>query len=393
MGIEVETGGHHRVATESFDLIVLSPGVIPLAEWLAKWRRGGIRVWSELQLAAEVFNGTWIGVTGSNGKTTTVHLITAMLKRAKFDVQLAGNVGQAWCDFLPASPEKIFVVEVSSFQLEYCYNLRPRVAVLLNLFENHLDRHGDMRTYAELKSRLFLNQSPDGTAILNGDDERIAELSLNLPARKIWFGAQTKFDFWTTHDQLRFRLNGNEDILIERDEFPLVGCHNETNALAASAAATSAGASVVAIREALRHARPVEHRIEFVGDFGGVRYYNDSKSTNLTATLTALDSFKQNVILLFGGRPKKESFAPLASCYGHPVKILIAFGEAAQKVRHDLPEEYPVILTENLSEAVAKVREIACEGDIVLLSPGCTSFDEFSDFEHRGRTFKSLVRS
>lgn len=393
VGIEIETGGHQRVTAETFDLIVLSPGVVPPAQWLEEWRRRGVRVWSELQLAAEVCGGTWIGVTGSNGKTTTVHLIAAMLGRAGFDVRLAGNVGQAWCDFLPASPKQLFVVEISSFQLEYCHKLRPHVAVFLNLFENHLDRHGDMNTYAELKSRLFIHQNSDDVAILNGDDKRIAKLASDFPARKVWFGAQPEFDFWTRGDQLHFRVAGHEDILLERDELPLVGRHNATNALAAAAAAMNIGASTSAIRDALRQAKPVEHRIEFVGKFGGVSYYNDSKSTNLIATLTALDSFESNVILLFGGRPKKESFSPLASRYGRPVKTLIAFGEAAPKVRNDVPKEYPIALAECLATAVGKAREIACEGDVVLLSPGCTSFDEFSDFEHRGLLFKSLVRS
>ena len=392
LGIEVETGGHRRIATEIFDLIVLSPGVVPPAEWLETWQRQGVRVWSELQLAAEACDRPWIGVTGSNGKTTTVHLIASMLSQAGWNVQTAGNVGQAWSDFLPAPPEKIFVVEVSSFQLEYCPQLQPHIGVFLNLFENHLDRHGDMDTYAGLKSRLLRNQSPDDFAILNGEDPWIAKLDSSFPARKVRFGTRREFDFWTSGTRLLFHSDHREEVLIERGELPLVGRHNELNALAAAAAARQMGASVTAIREALRRSQPVEHRIEFVGVFGGAAYYNDSKSTNLTATLTALDSFERNVILLFGGRPKKESFSPLTLRYGRPVSILIAFGEAAPKVRREVPEEYPMIVTENLSTAVAKAREIAGDGDIVLLSPGCTSFDEFTNFEERGRVFKSLVR-
>ncbi|MDD5087783.1 MAG: UDP-N-acetylmuramoyl-L-alanine--D-glutamate ligase [bacterium] len=393
LGIEVEAGEHRRIAAETFDLVVLSPGVVPNREWLDAWQRQGVRVISELQLAAEVCDSLWIGVTGSNGKTTTVHLIASMLEHAGMSVQTAGNVGWSWSDFLPAPPKQVFVVEVSSFQLEFCPRLQPDVGVFLNLFENHLDRHGNMDTYAELKSRLFVNQQPDNVVVLNGEDRWIAKLDSAFPARHVRFGTQPEFDFRTTREQLRFRADQRDELLIERDEFPLVGRHNELNALAAAAAAMSVGARVTAIREALRQAKPVEHRIEFVGTFGGAAYYNDSKSTNLTATLTALDSFERNVILLFGGRPKKEPFAPLALRYGRPINALLAFGEAAPKVRRDVPEDYPMILTETLSAAVARAREIAGEGDIVLLSPGCTSFDEFTNFEERGRVFKSLVQS
>ncbi|MBU0509210.1 UDP-N-acetylmuramoyl-L-alanine--D-glutamate ligase [bacterium] len=391
-GVEVEAGGHHRVAAEPFDLVVLSPGVVLSASLHEIWRCKAVPVWSELQLAAEVWDGQWIGVTGSNGKTTTVHLIAAMLKQAGRDAMTAGNIGQAWSDLLPANKDRVFVVEVSSFQLERCHRLKPRVAVLLNLFENHLDRHGDMATYADLKSRLLLHQDTDSVAILNGEDEWIRSFESSLPARKIRFGTSDALDFWTTSLQLMCRCSAQDEVILKREEFPLVGRHNELNALAAAAAARQFGADMPAIRQALRTAQPVEHRIEFVGELSGVAFYNDSKSTNMVATHTALDSFRRDVILLFGGRPKKESFAPLAERFGRPIKVLIAFGEALEKIRMELPSRLPIEFVPNLTSAVSRARELAHEGDTVLLSPGCTSFDEFRNFEERGKVFKSLVQ-
>jgi UDP-N-acetylmuramoylalanine--D-glutamate ligase len=189
------------------------------------------------------------------------------------------------------------------------------------------------------------------------------------------------------------RTEGNETVLLERNELPLPGIHNELNSLAAAAAAYHYGASLDAIRASLREAVPVEHRIEFVVNRDGIAYFNDSKSTNMVATMTALDSFESNVILLFGGRPKKESFAPLATRFGKPVKALVVFGEAVAKVRNEVPSNSAVVFARDLEDALKLARETARQGDTILLSPGCTSFDQFNNFEERGRVFKSLVRN
>jgi UDP-N-acetylmuramoylalanine--D-glutamate ligase len=390
--IEIETGGHQRARGETFDLVVLSPGVVPPADMLQAWRSRAVPVWSELELAARTCDNPWIGITGSNGKTTTVHLTTDMLLAAGMDAVMAGNVGTAWSQFLPASPQRVFVVEVSSFQLEYVETVKPRVAVLLNLFENHLDRHGSMATYASLKYRLFTNQSQDDVAVLNGDDEWLQAMQHLMPARITTFGRDANFSFWAEPDRLMCRVHGHEEMILPRSEFPLPGRHNELNALAAAAAVHAMGADLTAIRQALRRATPVEHRIEFVTTMNGVTYYNDSKSTNMVATMTALDAFAVNVILLFGGRPKKESFAPLAQRIPHPVKKIIVFGEAVEKLRRELPPDLPVASVRDLPQAVALAQETAMVGDVILLSPGCTSFDQFASFEERGRTFKALVK-
>lgn len=389
--IEIETGSHDRAVGEPFALIVLSPGVTPSPEVVRHWQSRGSPVISELELAARVWSGPWIGVTGSNGKTTTVHLIAAMLREAGFDALAAGNIGAAWSGLLPAPPGRAFVVEVSSFQLEYSPSLKPAVAVLLNLFENHLDRHGSMDVYAELKSRLFQNQDSGDVAIINADDSRVTALAARFRGRVLRFGAAAHCDYRTDGRLLLHRDGTDEHCLIERAALPLAGRHNELNALAAAAAALSFGVEPSAVTRALRTAQAVEHRIEIVATINGVTYCNDSKSTNLTATLTALDAFARDVILLFGGRPKKESFAPLAERFSRPIKQMIIYGEAVPKLRAELPESLPVVEAVDLAAAVALAREAARSGDTVLLSPGCASFDQFTDYEERGRRFKQLV--
>jgi UDP-N-acetylmuramoylalanine--D-glutamate ligase len=389
--IEIETGSHNRVASETFDLIVLSPGVVPTAELEQGWRARGIPVWSEIELASRACPNPWIGVTGSNGKTTTVHLITDMLQKAGLDAVMAGNVGTAWSGFLPAPEQRIFVVEVSSFQLETSPTLHPKVAVLLNLFENHLDRHGTMDVYAGLKVRLFQNQTKSDCAVLNGDDEWVRQVEQNVPGRIVRFGQRPEFNFWATPENLMYRTNGHSEILLPRKELPLIGHHNAVNACAAAAAVFAFGVSLDAIRAALREVKAVEHRIEYIRERNGIAFYNDSKSTNMVATLTALNAFERNVILLFGGRPKKESFAPLADRISKPVKQIVVFGEAVPKVRSELAPGLPVVEAATIDAALNTALEFAKSGDTILLSPGCTSFDQYNNFEERGRAFKSLV--
>ena len=388
-GVDVETGEHRRIAEEQFDLVVLSPGVVPPAELKEKWLRDTTPVLSELEFAARACAWPWIGVTGSNGKTTTVNLIHAILKAAGYSTELVGNVGRAWSSFLPAPDKQAFVVEVSSFQLEYAPTVHPHVTVLLNLYENHLDRHGTMDVYSALKSRLFRNQTAGDWAIVNGDDARVMALAEDFKARIVRFGTSPQYEFWTDGTSLYYR----RDVLLRRAELPLIGRHNELNALAAAAAAVAYGTPLTAIQAALRGAKAVEHRIEFVSVKHGVRYVNDSKSTNLIATQTALNSFTGNVILLFGGRPKKESFVPLTERFAQPVKHMIVFGEAVPKVKNEFPAKHPVAYTDTLSNAVLEASGMAEPGDTVLLSPGCTSFDQFNDYEERGRVFKACVEA
>jgi UDP-N-acetylmuramoylalanine--D-glutamate ligase len=391
LGIETETGSHARLASGSFDFVVLSPGVVPNRELLSAWDVRSIPIWSELELAARVCEVPWIGVTGSNGKTTTVNLIADILRVAGKKVIMAGNVGQAWSGFLPADHETVFAIEVSSFQLEHAPTVKPHVGVVLNLYENHLDRHASMQEYAELKSRLLSNQNERDFAVLNADDKLVSCMADSIKSKAVWFGSNGTCNFWLEDDKLMTKSNGKVAVLLKSAELPLIGVHNRMNALAAAAAAYSFGIKLEPIRNSLQQAKAVEHRIEFVAVKDGVTYVNDSKSTNMTATLTALDAFPKNVILLFGGRPKKESFTSLAKRFPCPVKAMIYFGEAREKIRAELAADLPMEETDDLHEALLRARSIARSGDTVLLSPGCASFDQFTNFEERGRIYKSYV--
>lgn len=391
LGIEVETGGHQRLVEDRFDVVILSPGVHARPEWLARWAQMGTEIWSEIELASRAFAGRWIGVTGSNGKTTTVHLIHAILQAAGWDVRMAGNVGSAWSGQLPAPETRVFVVELSSYQLERSPTIHPQVGVLLNLYENHLDRHGDMETYGAVKARMFANQTGQDVAILNGENAWVQQVSQTIKSRKLVFGSSPDADLWYDSDSLKYRGKGPEQVLIYRREYPLPGVHNIQNALAAAGAALALGLDANTVRRGLQAAQAVEHRIEFLVEKNGVRIYNDSKSTNLIATLTALNSFESNVILLFGGRAKPESFEPLAARYPSPLKHLIGYGESNDKVRAELAGKLPLGFANTLDAAVQAAWALAKTGDTILLSPGCASFDQFQDFEQRGHTFKTLV--
>jgi UDP-N-acetylmuramoylalanine--D-glutamate ligase len=250
-----------------------------------------------------------------------------------------------------------------------------------------------MEIYAGLKARLFQNQTKDDMAILNGDDPWVMKLAQDMPGQKRLFGRDPGFDFWSDGEALFCRLNGQVEALLPVADLPLIGRHNELNALAAAAAASALGAPLNPIRAALRTAHSVEHRIEFVRTLDGISYFNDSKSTNMVATMTALDAFTGPVILLFGGRPKKESFAPLAGRFARGVKQIVAFGEATAKIRAEIAPGFPLSEAADMTEALAIARSRAVAGDTILLSPGCTSFDQFNNYEERGRFFKSLVNA
>jgi len=390
-GINLEFSGHTRLLSEDFCTIIVSPGAVLRDEWLAEWSRRGIEVWSELELASRCYDGRWIAVTGSNGKTTTVTLIAGMLRAAGLRVETVGNIGTAWSEYLPARDVDIFVVEVSSFQMEHTHTAKPDVAVILNVLENHLDRHGDLETYGKLKLKLCSKQDERDFVVLNSDDDFLRTHTNSLPQRTTWFG-HTHESRWKVEDSTVMLVeSGKVHEVLRHTEWKLPGEHNLLNAAAASAAAEAVGVSIESIRNGLLAATPVEHRIEFVRELNKVRYYNDSKSTNLTATLTAIAAVQGQITLLFGGRPKQESFTPLAKLVGNRLAHLIVFGEATAKVKSEV-HGVPVIYCENIEEALSAARELTTAGS-VLLSPGCASYDQFTNFEERGAIFKALVEN
>lgn len=391
-GFTLELGGHRRVLTEKFDFVVVSPGITLDRDWIDTWSSRGIPVISELELASLCYNGKWIAVTGSNGKTTTVTLITDILRSAGIQVQSAGNIGKAWSDFLPQDGDSVFVIEVSSFQMEHTHTARPSVAVFLNILENHLERHGDLITYGLLKLKLAANCGPEDVIVYNADDTFLSEHCRSLKATKVTFG-RTCADF-VVHNGVIYRQHSQSaEKVFSGSEWKLIGDHNLLNASAALAVSQCFGINDSIAQRSLRAATPVEHRIEFLGMIDGVSYINDSKSTNLAATVTAISAVKGSIILLFGGRPKQENFSSLGDLLGKDLKGLIVFGEATEKVKNELPDALSIEYCSNLEEALHAGRRLASEGDSILLSPGCASYDQYQNFEQRGIHFKTLVRN
>ncbi len=388
-------GPHRDDALVDMELVVLSPGVPPEIPPVREARGQGIPVWSEVELAWRFLPGRFVGVTGSNGKTTTTALLAAILASSGFDTVAAGNIGTPLSRFLlerELSEERVYVVELSSFQLETVDAFRCEVGLLLNLSPDHLDRYPDVESYYGAKLRLFLNQRSTDSAVVRADlAERVARVT---PARILPFssvpldgdGAMVEGDL------IRLRLGGRGRKLMKVSEVPLKGRHNLENVLAAILAARLMGAAPDRLRRGVRSFRGVEHRIEFVSEIDGVRYYNDSKATNVDSTARAFESFEQPIVAIMGGLDKGGDFSTLRRLVRERVKSLVLIGKAAGKLEAALGDCAVTRRAGDLREAVALATGMAKSGDVVLLSPACASFDMFTDFEDRGRIFKRLVR-
>ena len=315
-----------------------------------------------------------------------------MLNASSIRAQAVGNIGTAWSECLPSRDVDVFVVEVSSFQMEQTHSARPDICVILNILENHLDRHGDIETYGNLKLKLATNQNSRDFFVYNSDDVFLVKRRRHIKSVTISLGTSDSAHLLVKDGTVTRIVCGESVQLLQEAEWSLVGKHNLLNAAAAAAAAICAGASDAAIHSALVNAKPVEHRIEFVREVNSVRYVNDSKSTNLTATLTAIEAVRGTITLLFGGRPKHESFAPLSQLLGNRLEHLIVFGEARAKVNSELVQNERSHYCENLDESFRLANELARSGQSILLSPGCASYDQYSNYEHRGEHFKTLVK-
>jgi len=393
-GVRRYAGGHPPDAFRDADLVVVSPGVPTEHESLAACRRAGVPVIGEVELAYRATTADVVAVTGTNGKTTTTALIGALLREAGRPVVVGGNIGRPLAgEALTAPDDAIVVAEVSSFQLETTDRFRPRVAALLNLTPDHLDRHRSVEAYAEAKARIFRRQTDDDWAVLNADDPGAAALAGRVRGRLFWFsrvravpeGAHV-VDGWVT-----LRLGGRDVPVCPVDEIALRGSHNLENVLAATAAAAWAGVAPEALRAAIRAFRAVAHRIEWIRELGGVAFYNDSKGTNVDATLKALAAFREPIVLIAGGRDKAQDFAPLAAAAAGRVKAAVLIGEGRASLGPALRGVTPVQEADSMGEAVRRAFALAAPGDVVLLSPACASFDMFRDYEHRGEVFRAEV--
>jgi UDP-N-acetylmuramoylalanine--D-glutamate ligase len=394
-GITVETGGHGERTFRGQDLIVVSPGVPYDAAPLVQARAQFEPVIGEIELAAEHLAGSIIAITGSNGKTTTTTLIGEILAAAGVPTLVGGNIGTPAISLVErATPETITVLEVSSFQLETIVTFRPKVAVILNITPDHLDRHRTFDAYVNAKARIFENQHGTDFAVLNEDDDTCRKMADLVRAPLFWFSRKKEVGqgAFVNEGRILFRdAHGEAEIMLV-SEIPLKGAHNVENVLAAVCTAALMGCRPDQIRKAVTHFKAVEHRIEYVATINGVEYYNDSKATNVDATIKALESFPRNIHLILGGKDKGSPYTVLRDLLRERVKRVYTIGAAAPKIETEIQGATEVVHAETLDNAIRRAHAVAQPGDIVLLAPACASFDQFKSYEHRGRLFKEVVR-
>lgn len=421
---------------DQIDLAVISPGVPSKSIPVRYVERRGVEVIGEIELASRFLRGRIVAITGTNGKTTTTSLIGQMLKDAGMKVQVGGNIGTPLISMIESSHHDGWnVVEVSSFQLETIVDFHPTVAAVLNVTPNHMDRYESLMDYAAAKHRIFMNQTVSDVAILNADDEIVSSWAAGLRARVVPFSIKRELGeglflkgkelvwrgqapFLTEHstpgehftpaehstEVEHSRLNDaatrsqdstEERVLLTREEMQLRGLHNVENVLAALAVGLACGAAPESLRRTASEFQPVEHRLEFVAEINGVRFFNDSKATSVDATLKALEAFAGDagkIVLILGGRGKKAPYAPLAPLIRQRVRKMVLIGEDAAVIETELKGAAPFEHATDMQEAVARSLAAAESGDVVLLAPACASFDMFESFEHRGKVFKEEVQ-
>jgi UDP-N-acetylmuramoylalanine--D-glutamate ligase len=398
-GITVETGGHGERTFREQDLIVVSPGVPVDTPLLVQARTLGESVIGEIELAAQFLPGPIVAITGSNGKTTTTTLVGEILTAGGLPALVGGNIGTPAISLAgQANPESIIVLEVSSFQLETIQTFRPKVAAVLNVTSDHLDRHQTLETYVDAKARIFENQQNDDFAVLNQDDPTCITMAARTRAQVFWFSRQkeVKQGAWVREGNICFRHGAQQNEVMQVSELPLKGAHNLENVLAAVCAGALMGCTPGKIREAVRDFKAVEHRLEFVATIRGVDYYNDSKATNVDATIKALESFPANIHLILGGKDKGSDYTVLNDLLRQRVKRVYTIGAAAGKIGSQIISSksggVEVVHAETLENALRKANAVAEAGDVVLLAPACASFDQFKNYEQRGQVFKEIVR-
>src|SRR6266436_1630058 len=399
-GITVETCGHGDRTFRGQDLIVVSPGVPFDAPQLEQARALGEPVIGEVELAAQFLPGPIVAITGANGKTTTTTLAGEIIEAGKFPTLVGGNNGTPAISFADqARPDTWTVLEVSSFQLETIVSFRPRVAVILNITPDHLDRHKTFANYVNAKARIFENQRPDDFAVLNADDPTTAGLAGRTRAPLFWFSRKKEVEkgSFVRSGHILFRDGKSEREIMQLSEIPLKGAHNLENVLAGVSIGALVGCQPAQIREAVRNFKAVEHRLEFVAKIAGVDYYNDSKATNVDATIKALEAFPADdyphLHLILGGKDKGSDYTLLHELLRQRVKRVYTIGAAAAKIESQIQGAAEIDHAETLESAVRRASESAVAGDVILLAPACASFDQFQSYEHRGRVFKETVHS
>ncbi|HEU0122244.1 MAG TPA: UDP-N-acetylmuramoyl-L-alanine--D-glutamate ligase [Bryobacteraceae bacterium] len=387
--------GQAETDSDGFDLLIQSPGVpleLPLFE---RARARGARIIGELELAAAELRGRITAITGANGKTTTTALIGHIFRHAGRPTLVGGNIGVPVTDLVADStPESEIVLELSSFQLETIDTFRAHISLVLNITPDHLDRHGTMKRYVDAKARLVETQTVEGVAVLNAAEPNASALAQRTQASVVWFNLDAPRAGHVASANGFLWLG--ETVWMPEAEIPLPGRHNVENVMAAAAAAWLSGIPPTVIADAVRSFPGVEHRIEFVRELNGVKYYNDSKATNVDAAEKAIDAFPGSLWIILGGKDKYSDYRPLAARLAAKAKGILLIGAAAPIIRQHFLEadpSLPLMDCDTLEKAIRTARPLAAPGDIVLLSPACASFDQFQSYEHRGRWFKEIVNS
>jgi UDP-N-acetylmuramoylalanine--D-glutamate ligase len=395
-GVSIEAGRHGERTFRDQDLIVVSPGVPPDQPQLQRARTLGIPVIGEVELAFRFLEGKSLAITGSNGKTTTTSLVGEILTKAGRKTLVGGNIGTPVISLAGRStPDSFVVLEISSFQLETIEQFCPWIATMLNITPDHLDRHHTFEAYVVAKARMFENQKAGDFGVLNADDPACVALKDKVKSSLFWFSRKQPVESgsFVKADQIIFRRNGQEQAILGRSDIQLKGLHNLENVLAAVTMTMLAGCTPEQVRTGVSEFRAVEHRLELVTSINGVTFYNDSKATNVDATVKALESFPGNIHIILGGKDKGSDYTVLAPLLRERVKRVYLIGAAAEKIASHIQGSAPLVHSGTLDRAVRQSFDDAKPGDVVVLAPACASFDQFENYEQRGRIFKELVHS
>jgi UDP-N-acetylmuramoylalanine--D-glutamate ligase len=395
-GIPTELGGHRSETFVRSDLIILSPGVSHKIGPVCAAREKGIPIWGEIEFASRFISEPVIAITGTNGKTTTTTLTGEMLENSGFNVFVGGNIGNPLIEYADSSQKAdVIVAEVSSFQLDTIETFKPKVSVLLNIAEDHLDRYTDFSDYARSKEKIFKNQSKSDFAILNGCDPLVRSMEENIKARKYYFNAKKNIEAGAVINckSVFIETESHKTLEIDLNKSSLEGKHNYENIAAAALSSLAAGANIEGIKTAVEKFKGLPHRLEYVATVGGIKYFDDSKATNTGAVIRALQTFETPVILIMGGRDKGGDYGVLEKYIRKHVKLIVVAGEASEKIISELGGILPIIRADSLNEAVLESQKSASSGDTVLLSPACSSFDMFENYHMRGEAFQHAVKN
>ncbi|WP_301859039.1 UDP-N-acetylmuramoyl-L-alanine--D-glutamate ligase [uncultured Megasphaera sp.] len=398
-GVQLVFGSQDMGLLEGVDIVVPSPVISPEMPLVAEALRRGLPVWSEVEVACRLTNAEILGVTGTNGKTTTTTLLGEMMKASGRQTVVGGNIGAGLSELaedLPATA--VVVAELSSFQLELTQTLKPKAAVILNITPDHLDRHHTMEAYAAAKERIFRNQDSHDFAALNYDDARVRAMADRMKGHILWFSTEREVPEGAFYDgtSLILRLHGADTVICRDRDLHLFGRHNIQNCLAASLLAHAAGVSLDVIRKVLMSFKGVEHRLEKVRVIHGVTYYNDSKGTNTDASIKALEAFSGHLILIAGGYDKMTPLDEFMALAAKKVDTLILIGNAADRFEEAAKKAGITDIRRagySMEQAIMMARKIAKAPQAVLLSPACSSYDMYDNYEQRGRVFKGIVNA